>query len=81
MCTAVCVNGRYFGRNLDVENSYGETVAIMPKNYDITYSNGKKIKSFDNVRTTFFSQYRLTPLCFDDIMILHKRSMRCNNGA
>ena len=42
MCTAVYVNGRYFGRNLDVENSYGEQIVIMPKNYDITYSNGKK---------------------------------------
>ena len=45
MCTAVYVNGRYFGRNLDVENSYGEQIVIMPKNYDITYSNGKKTKS------------------------------------
>ena len=32
MCTAVSL-GRYFGRNLDLERSYGESVVITPRNY------------------------------------------------
>ena len=45
MCTCVWAGGKYFGRNLDVENSYGETVTIMPRNYNISFSNGEKIKT------------------------------------
>jgi len=39
MCTAVSFKTRdhYFGRNLDLEFSYGEEVAIMPRNYVFPY--------------------------------------------
>lgn len=42
MCTAAAYvnNGLYFGRNLDYEFSYGESVAIMPRNYPISFSSG-----------------------------------------
>lgn len=36
MCTAVTLkkNGFYFGRTLDIDKSYGESVVITPKNFD-----------------------------------------------
>jgi len=36
MCTAVHFN-KYFGRNLDLEFSYGEQVIITPKNFPLTF--------------------------------------------
>ena len=35
MCTAISYNSKdnYFGRNLDLERSYGESVVVMPRNY------------------------------------------------
>ena len=45
MCTAVSItsNDNYFGRNLDLEHSYGEKVVITPRNFSFTFSNGKTI--------------------------------------
>lgn len=39
MCTAVsfCPKDHYFGRNLDLEYSYNETVAITPRNYPFVF--------------------------------------------
>lgn len=39
MCTAITYNTRdhYFGRNLDYEFSYQETVTITPRNYPLTF--------------------------------------------
>ena len=39
MCTAITYNTRdhYFGRNLDYEFSYQETVTITPRNYPMTF--------------------------------------------
>ncbi len=39
MCTALSYNttNHYFGRNLDIEYTYNETVTIMPRNYPINY--------------------------------------------
>ena len=36
MCTAVSL-GRYFGRNLDLERSYGESVVITPRHYKFSF--------------------------------------------
>ena len=35
MCTAVTYKTKdfYFGRNLDYEFSYGESITVMPRNY------------------------------------------------
>ena len=35
MCTAITYNTKdhYFGRNLDLEYSYKETITITPRNY------------------------------------------------
>ena len=43
MCTAVSYKTRdhYFGRNLDFEFSYDETVTITPHNYPFVFRNGK----------------------------------------
>ena len=42
MCTAISFNG-YFGRTLDLEYHYNESVVITPRNYPFTLSNGKEI--------------------------------------
>lgn len=39
MCTAVSTKD-YFGRNLDLETSFGEGVLIVPRNYILNYRNG-----------------------------------------
>lgn len=40
MCTAVSYNSRdnYFGRNLDLERSYNESVVITPRGYELSMS-------------------------------------------
>ena len=45
MCTAVSYNNgnHYFGRNLDVEMSYGEEIVITPRNYLLKLKNGDSI--------------------------------------
>ena len=47
MCTAVSITAgdNYFGRNLDLEHTFGEKVVITPRNFPFTFSNGKTIKN------------------------------------
>ncbi len=42
MCTAVSFlrGDHYFGRNLDLEYSYDETVTVMPRNYPMRFRSG-----------------------------------------
>ncbi len=42
MCTAISLNKKhhFFGRNLDLEKRYRESITIMPRNYIIKYRNG-----------------------------------------
>lgn len=42
MCTAIShrAGSHYFGRNLDLERSYGEAVTITPRNYPFSFRNG-----------------------------------------
>lgn len=49
MCTAATYKTTdfYFGRTLDYELSYGETVTIMPRNYEI------KLRFLDNIKTHY----------------------------
>lgn len=46
-CTVVSFNSadHYFGRNLDLEYSYGEKVVITPRNYSLSFRHLKGIKS------------------------------------
>ncbi len=46
MCTAITYKTKdhYFGRNLDLEYSYKETVTITPRNYEFKFRNGKILK-------------------------------------
>lgn len=39
MCTSIIFspNNHYFGRNLDYEISYGQQVAITPRNYNLKF--------------------------------------------
>ena len=47
MCTAITYQTHdfYFGRNLDYEFSYGESVAVTPRRYPFSFTNGKKCTS------------------------------------
>ena len=47
MCTAITYNtsDHYFGRNLDLEYSYKETVTITPRNYEFNF---RKVGSVNN---------------------------------
>ncbi len=47
MCTAISykTNDHYFGRNLDLEYSYNETVTITPKNYVFEFRKTGKMKT------------------------------------
>ena len=47
MCTAVSFRPKdhYFGRNLDLERSYGEKVIITPRHYPFHFRNGHNISS------------------------------------
>ena len=39
MCTAITYKTKdhYFGRNLDLERSYNESVTITPRNYEFVF--------------------------------------------
>ena len=43
MCTAITFKAKnhYFGRNLDLERRFSESVTIMPRGYQIKYKNGE----------------------------------------
>lgn len=47
MCTAVCYRNHdsYFGRNLDLDRGYGESVVITPRNHEIKMRCEKPIRS------------------------------------
>ncbi|MBQ3044511.1 MAG: choloylglycine hydrolase [Clostridia bacterium] len=46
MCTAITYKTKdfYFGRNLDVEQGYGEKVCITPRSYPFVFRNGRTMK-------------------------------------
>ena len=47
MCTAVSYNANhhYFGRNLDLERTYGEMITVTPRNYPFRFRCGKELSS------------------------------------
>ena len=47
MCTAAVYKTKdhYFGRNLDFDISYGEKIAITPRNYPFSF---RKVSGFEN---------------------------------
>lgn len=47
MCTAVTYKTKdhYFGRTLDLEYSYQETVTVTPRNFPFRFRNGKILKT------------------------------------
>ena len=46
MCTAIsfCNGDHYFGRNLDLEYSYRETVTVTPRNFPLDFRCGKTLE-------------------------------------
>lgn len=47
MCTAISFKTKdhYFGRTLDLDYHYNESVVITPRNYPFTFRNGKEIEN------------------------------------
>lgn len=47
MCTAVTYETKdfYFGRNLDLEHSYNESVTVTPRNYPFHFRNGVNLET------------------------------------
>lgn len=47
MCTAIAYTpaDHYFGRNLDLERSYGERITVTPRNYPFHFRNGTTIQN------------------------------------
>ncbi len=47
MCTAITyqTKNHYFGRNLDLEYSYHETVTITPRNFEFKFRQAKELKN------------------------------------
>ncbi len=47
MCTTVVYSPKdnYFGRNLDLEYNYNESVTVVPRNYKLNFTSGKCISS------------------------------------
>ena len=47
MCTAITFHGKhhYFGRNLDYEHGFGETVTITPRNYPFIFRKAEPMTS------------------------------------
>ena len=47
MCTAISfrADSHYFGRTLDLEYSYNETVTVTPRNYPFSFTNGTEMKA------------------------------------
>lgn len=47
MCTCITFTAadHYFGRNLDLDHSYHESVAVMPRRYPLSFRNGKKFET------------------------------------
>lgn len=44
MCTAVIYKNRYFGRNLDYECSFGESVVVMPRLFPFFLPGGERME-------------------------------------
>ena len=68
MCTAISVTDtdHYFGRNLDFHHAFGEEITITPRNYEISFRNGTKIKEHYAIIGTSLV-YENYPLYFDAI--------------
>lgn len=65
MCTAISTN-KYFGRNLDLELSYGEGVAIMPRCFPLSFRHRAPLNNhYAMIGAAIISDN--TPLYFDAI--------------
>lgn len=66
MCTAIRLKtaGVYFGRTLDYDRHFGESVAITPVNYPVNFSNGERCKKHYGIIGTALITDRL-PLYYD----------------
>ncbi len=68
MCTAITyyTKNHYFGRNLDLEYSYKETVTITPRNYPFKFRKVKEInKHYAMIGMAYVANYY--PLYYDAI--------------
>ena len=45
MCTAITYKKNYFGRNLDLDYSYNESVTVTPGNFPLKFRKKEEIKN------------------------------------
>ncbi len=68
MCTAISmkIKDSYFGRNLDYEHTFGEKIAITPRNYRFDFSDGSSVQSHHAIigMAVVYENY---PLYFDAV--------------
>lgn len=66
MCTAIAYNNKnfYFGRNLDYEFSYGESVVVVPRKYPFVFRNTENVKNHYAIIGTAHV-YKNYPLFYD----------------
>jgi choloylglycine hydrolase len=68
MCTCISFTAKdhYFGRNLDLDHSYHESIAVMPRKYKLSFRNGKEFKEHPAMIGMAFvlNQY---PLYYDGV--------------
>ena len=66
MCTAISMktDNCYFGRNLDYEHTFGESIVITPRKYNFLFTNGSKAENHNAIiGTALVSENH--PLYFD----------------
>lgn len=68
MCTAISFTGKshYFGRNLDVDQAYGECITITPRNYNLNFKHNLSCNSHYAI-IGIATVVDNTPLYFDAI--------------
>ena len=64
MCTAVCFQNRYFGRNLDYDHSFGEEVVLTGREYLFVFPEKKVMRKHHAILGTALVQEGY-PLYFD----------------
>ena len=65
MCTAISTSS-FFGRNLDLEFSYGESITITPRRFPFSFSSGESLMSHYAIIGTALSGQEW-PLYYDAI--------------
>ena len=69
MCTAATFNSKchYFGRNFDYEISYDEEIAIVPRNYELSFNHVDNLKNHNAIVGIAAGVIKDYPLFYDAV--------------